>query len=197
MGFFNWLKGLFSKEQDLYTGRKILSYITNNPQRYPIAKADREDMKDAILDIAQEEIQKRGRNLTEEEANIVIRRAQIRISGEVKKTDRAQKATPTNIERKNEALLKLEREKQKEWERIRPQILEFYSELDKILRILTSSLKNMISGKASQPGWIEGGTKADVIMSYCAQLTKFEINNLPALIVRSKKFPEIVNILQT
>ena len=65
MGFLDWLTNIFSPKG--YSKYAILGYAQKKGFTKNLSPTDRADFKDAILEIGQQDIKSKGRNLSEEE----------------------------------------------------------------------------------------------------------------------------------
>ncbi|MDP3728172.1 MAG: hypothetical protein Q8R18_01830 [bacterium] len=77
MGFFDWLKKLFSKTE--YDSKAALQFIKKNYQKYKIIDPeDRKEFEEMFLSLAKEDIHRLKKYLNEAEINILAQRIRIR-----------------------------------------------------------------------------------------------------------------------
>ena len=81
MGFWDWLGSLFFSRG--YNKYAVLGYATKKGLIKGLDRNSEISFKDVILSIAEQQIASLGRNLTEKEANLIVRRAQVRVLGKI------------------------------------------------------------------------------------------------------------------
>ena len=148
MGFLDWLTNIFSPKG--YSKYAILGYAQKKGFTKNLSPTDRADFKDAILEIAQQDIKSKGRNLSEEEGNKVIRRAQIRTLGKNDSLTRGIGSAEllnekkTGIDRKTSAQISFLQKKKEEWERVEGEVKETYQQLRSTLYDLNQYLNTKL-----------------------------------------------------
>ncbi len=94
MGFFDWLKSLFGNQG--YAAKQALHYVKKNYDKYKVIKpSNRPEFEQMFLSLANNEISRLNRLLTEEEINPLAQRVRIR------QFQRKEKITGTNTAQQN------------------------------------------------------------------------------------------------
>ena len=148
MGFLDWLTSIFSPKG--YSKYAILGYAQKKGLTKNLSSSDRADLRDAILNIAEQDIKSKGRNLSQEETNRIIRRAQIRTFGKNDSLTRGLGSAEilnekrTGIDRKTSAEIHFLEKKKGEWERVERGVKETYQQLQSVLYDLSDYLNNKL-----------------------------------------------------